>query len=124
MSADADDATFFDVMQDSVDRFEDENEDLEALFHGDIGIHGYYTETGDRCRGVQIAMLAAVMDELGETAFDDDIVEANYGEVTPDTVRQAVHDQLRDLTGFGGKTIEAMADAAAEHVADRMESDR
>ena len=84
------------LLQATAARFEEENDDLEALLEGDIGFHAYFTVGDDPTRGVQTAIFQGVYEALEEVSFDADLVEMRHGEVTPETVWQEVDDQINE----------------------------
>jgi len=100
-------------------QFEAENGDLEAILEGHIGFHAFHTSNGESdTRGVQTAIYQALYDCLEELHIDDDIVNQNKGEVTPQTVSDEVLDQLEYFGGLyiNGRLEQAVADRVQERV--------
>jgi hypothetical protein len=100
-------------------QFDAENGDLEAVLDGSIGFHAFHTGNGEtETRGVQTAIYRALYDCLEELHIDDDIVEQNKGEVTPQTVSDEVLDQLEY---FGGLYVnDRLEQAVTKRVAEQV----
>lgn len=103
--------TFLDGLKQNADRFEENNEDLEAIIEGDIGFHAYFTSGGpDPTRGCQTAIFQGVYDELEEFHLDAEVVELNQGEVTPQTARREAIEQLQKFTYLPENLVESIGD--------------
>ena len=84
------------MLQATAARFEEENDDLEALLDGAIGFHTYFTVGDDPTRGTQAAIYQGVYEALEEVSLNAGLVEMRRGEVTPETVWQEVDDQINE----------------------------
>lgn len=108
---------WFEMMKATADRFEDENDDLEAIIEGDIGFHAYFVADGDDAtRGCHTAVYQGIYNCLGEVSVDADIVEARHGEVTPETVWAEMESQLEEFTYLSSDLIEPIEEQVKERV--------
>lgn len=108
---------FMEGLKQNADRFEDEYDDLEAVLEGDIGFHAYFTSGGpDPTRGAITAIYQGIYDELEEVSIDAEIVELYHGEVTPETVRREIINQLDEFTYLPENLCEAIGDRVEERV--------
>lgn len=113
---------FMDGLKQNAARFEDEYDDLEAIIEGEIGFHAYFTSGGpDPTRGVMTAIYQGLYDVLEEVSIDAEIVEIHYGEVTPETTRKAVEDQLHEYTYLPENITDAIGDRVEKRVEKNLE---
>lgn len=105
------------------DKFQEENEDLEAILEGDLGFHAFFTRGGpDPTRGVQTAVYQGIYDQIQELSVDEEIVEMHYGELTPETVWQAVEDQIHEFTYLPESLFDPIEERVKERVEKNLES--
>jgi len=82
-------------------QFEAENDDLEAIFSGDIGFHAFFVADGDDpTRGSLTAVYQALYDNIESLHVDRDVVKWNQGELTPTAVADEVIGQLEGECGL------------------------
>jgi len=114
---------WFEMLQATVDRFEEENDDLEATLAGDIGFHSYFVADGDDpTRGSHTAIYQAIHETLEGVSVDADIVEAQRGEVTPETVSEEMMAQIDEFTYIPGELRDAIGEKVQERVRKNMEA--
>jgi len=115
--------SWFDGIKGVADQFEDDNDDLEAELWGDIGFHTFFVADGeDPTRGVKTAIYSAFAEAIEEVHIDAEIVEMRYGEVTPETVRESVIDQMEEHTYIPSELRAAIGEAIEKRVAKNMEN--
>lgn len=115
MATDSDDTWYDDLLQ-TANRFEEENDDLEAILEGRIGFHSFFVADGDDpTRGARTAIYAGIMDSIDELHIDADIVEAHNGEVTPEAVADEVVGQMEQNIGL------YLDDMLRENIHERVE---
>jgi len=111
------DRNWFEMLKATADRFEEENEDLEAILEGEMGFHAYFVAGEDPTRGCNTALFQGFYDVIEEVSVDADMVEINHGEVTPETVWIEYRRQLNEHTYLS----EEMESALEQRVKRRVE---
>lgn len=103
-------------MEDIEDTLMEINEDItsdgldEVMLEGKIGFHIFSDNDSDSpAAGLQREMHAAFDQAIQQVFLDEDLIEEQYGEVTPQTVCAALEDQLQDFMGHGGLQEEFLA---------------
>lgn len=115
--------SWFEMLQATANRFEDENDDLEAIIEGDIGFHAYFVAEGDDpTRGVHTAIIQGFNEAIQEVTIDADIVDINRGNVTPETVREEAMAQLNEFVYLPENIRESIGDHVEERVQKNMEA--
>ncbi len=115
--------SWFDAIKSTSKQFEDENDDLEVLLEGSIGFHTFFVAEGsDPTRGVQTAIFQGLGDLIEEVHIDREIVEHRNGEVTPETVRKEVENQLDEHAYFSSEMREAIGARVEERVEKNLET--
>ncbi len=113
--------TWYDTFQASVQQFDAENGDLEAILDGDAGFHAYFHANGsDVTRGVHTAIYQALYDTLDEFYVDEELVEMRRGEVTPHAVAAEVIEQISHEHGV--YLSEHVEENIRDRVAQRVET--
>ncbi|GGL25943.1 hypothetical protein GCM10009037_06960 [Halarchaeum grantii] len=109
------------MLKATADRFEEENDDLEAILEGDMGFHAYFVANGeDPTRGTHTAVFQGIYDVIEEVSVDAEIVEIRRGEVTPESVREEVLAQLDEHAHFSRDLREAIGDRVEKRVRKNM----
>ena len=113
---------WFEMFQATLARFEAENDDLEATLTGDVGVHSFFTAgSEDVTRGTRTAVLEAFdATALSEVTVDADLVEAHYGDVTPQTVWDVVESQMNERVYLDSTLREEIAERVKTRVADNI----
>jgi hypothetical protein len=114
---------FFEGLQINAQRFEDNNDDLEAILEGDIGFHAYFTSGGpDPTRGAITAIFQGIFEVIEEVSVDEELVEIHQGEVTPESVRKEVMSQIDEHGYLGEQFRDAIANSVEERVRRNLEA--
>jgi hypothetical protein len=124
MSTENDDQPdFYDLTKQANDRFREEHDDAEAIFEGTIGFHAFFNaDADDPTRGIHTAIYQGIFNELQEVSVDADIVRINHDEVTPETARAELINQLHEFTYLPENLVEAIGDAAENRVRENLEA--
>jgi hypothetical protein len=123
MSAENDDEPgFYDLTKQANDRFKEEYDDAEAIFEGTIGFHAFFNaDDDDPTRGIHTAIYQGLFNEFQEVSVDADTVEINHGEVTPETARAELINQLHEFTYLPENLVEAIGEQAEKRVRENLE---
>jgi len=109
--------SWFDMFKATTQRFEDENDDLEAILEGDVGFHAYFVaDGGDDTRGCHTAVYQGLYETLNEISVDAEIVESRYGEVTPKTVWKEMESQIDEYAYLPSEVREPIEKRVKERV--------
>lgn len=113
---------FMEALKATNKQFEDEYDDLEAILEGDIGFHTFFVAEGDDpTRGTHTAIYQGLYELLEEVSIDADIIECNYGEVTPENARKEAIAQIHEFTYLPETMAERIGDRVEDRVRKNME---
>lgn len=103
-----------DLLQESAAEFTERDHGLHAMtLSGPIGFHAYYSShPDDPLTGASTAALHAAFESVTEELWiDDETVEREHGEVTPETIATETRLQLEEFVGL------------SPYVSDRLEEE-
>mgnify|MGYP000730534264 CR=1 FL=1 len=121
MSESADAESWLGKLRATTDRFEEENDDLEAILEGDMGFHAYFAVGEDPTRGCTTALFQGFYEVIEEVSVDAEIVEINHGEVTPETVWAEFRSQLHEHTYLSDEMESALEKRVKRRVQKNLE---
>lgn len=114
-----------DILKEADERFQES--DLGSMtLRGPFGYHTFFTDEDTSISAAFQTALHATIDEVlaRELWVDEDIIEDEYGEVTPENAAKLAIDQMQELTGirFDSWTEDTFEEQLAEKLNDYTSS--